>query len=230
MSQRPKHTPGFIVEPQQYQYGALGSVNSYGSSANSARHRSSMNSLGPHSPRSLAGTSSPRLSFSQGNSPTPPFFPSTTMLPGQSQPSLSRPSTGTQFGQSSSRPPTPGFFFQQAPPSSFPTRQTWSGCGSGTEDDRSSSEGHGSIALAPSGRLPSRTSLTMDRRGRPPSSRKSFSGTIDMDSAIRPAAIQRSDSDTTPQLEDLPRSPLFVVNHTGELSSRSSTIGPGEAS
>ncbi|KAI0343616.1 hypothetical protein BDW22DRAFT_1190123 [Trametopsis cervina] len=170
MHNLPRLPPGYVVEPQQYQYGVVGSRDSHGSSPpRSLYARSSQSHSHAHS-AGHGGTpgqsSSQRLSSVRHSStPTPPFFAGTSILPGPS----AAPSSSNLHGLS--RPATPGASntLQNPPPSSFPARPAWSGYGSGTDDDLSS-EGHGSITFLAQKPRSRRHSPTVERRSRPRSS------------------------------------------------------------
>ncbi|KAI0686273.1 hypothetical protein BC835DRAFT_472036 [Cytidiella melzeri] len=241
-SSHPGLPTGYVVEPQQYQYGHVGSSFSHGSTPHSVYARSSQSHSNSQShahsvahsgtPPLVAGTASQRASFRQNSSPTPPFFAATAFAPGLS----AGPSSANLH--SPPAPSTPGHVFQNPPPSSFPARPSRSGYGNGTDDEQSS-EGHGSITFLsrrPSRRLSpgverrvgpqppeSRPPLSFENRSTPPfertgplpKSRNSFSERIEIDRPLRPVFRRRS-TDATPYEE--PGSPLFVVNHTEEPS------------
>lgn len=235
----PRLPQGYVVEPQRYEYGQVGSAASHmshgsppslyarSSQSHSHSHAHSISAAQP----SLAGASSQWLALRQNSSPTPPMFAPTAISPAGPSSANLHSSSGSSF---------PGYILQNPPPSSFPARAAArSGYGSGTDDEQSS-EGHGSITFVtprPRSRSSRRHSPNVERRnsrphsserrattiptferiGPPPHSRKSFSGAIEIERPVRPAVLRRRSTDATPIYEE-PRSPLFVVNHTEEPS------------
>lgn len=196
--------PDGSMERRPYVYGALGSPNSYVDRPTTPRGQSSLYSQGgiPSTPHSGNNRSSTRLSFTRSGAPTPTFFASTAIQPGQSQPS--------------SRPSTPGHFYpqsQSAPPSAF--RQSWPRYSGDDEPEASSS---------PTGftreRRPSRLSLTLsmmeDSRESgeaqdKPASMSRRSTTQSLGGAGGDVARSSSTS-TDAHVPEPSRSTLFVVN------------------
>ncbi|KAI0090818.1 hypothetical protein BDY19DRAFT_737431 [Irpex rosettiformis] len=241
----PRLPPGYMVEPQQYEYGNVGSAASHrshnssppslyarSSQSHSHSHGHSIGYGGTHP--SFAGASSQWLDSRHNSSPTPPMFASTAIIPGTS----ADPSSANLHSSSGSS--FPGYIFQNPPPSSFPGRAVaLSGFTSGTDDEQSS-DGHGSIAFV-TRQHPSKTSRrhsrspvverrssrpqsserrtvsSLERMCPPPESRKSFSGVMEVERPARPPILRRQSTDAAPVYEE-PRSPLFVVNHTEEPS------------
>ncbi|GJE97564.1 hypothetical protein PsYK624_137850 [Phanerochaete sordida] len=192
------------LEPKPYHYGGLGSHTSRGSSRpNSPRARSSTYSQGnpPTTPGS-GNRSSTRLSITQSGAPTPTFFPSTAIAPGQSQPN-SRPSTPGYFpghGGSASAPSSP-------PPSAY-MRQSWPRYASDGEDSGSDSAA-APIMYPRRERRPSRLSLTLSmmdgtRESGDGGERRSTTASVKSGPSVSTEAHQAPEQS---------RSTLFVVNN-----------------
>ena len=184
-------------KPQPYQYGAVGSATSRGTSQPGTPRQSSMYS------QSRSPSASPRMSM--GGMPTPTFLPSTALNPGPSQPST--------------RPPTPGYFSTNAPAAyHINPRQSWPAYGS-PSDDAHEADVQGSPTMSRS-RRPSRLSMTFaswdsTMEGRPLSSR-----TASMSKSMRGEGLVQSPvSEHPPEVpepeadrEGRRTSALYVVN------------------
>lgn len=212
--QRGPPAPVEPIEPKPYRYGAVGSVRSQGGSNPGTPRESSVysHSVSPTTPRSFAGSASPRLSmsFSQGGAPTPPIVPATALTPGPSQPS--------------SRPDTPGYF-GQLPPSAFNIRQSWPLYNGSSDDSYDGSDPRSSPTFGLRGeRRPSRLSLTLanwnptaelEGRRRAVSSRTvSMNMSTPVDPVRTPPAVSKD-------VEERRQSALFVVNADANASHHS---------
>ena len=153
LNSHPSLPSDYVVEPQKYQYGHVGSAASHAShvsSPHSLYARSSQSHSHSHTHSFGHGGTQPSLTGTPPNQwpgprrnspPTPPMFSPTAIPPGMP----TGPSSANLHSSSGSS--FPGYAFQNPPPSSFPGRAVaLSGYGSGTDDEQSS-EGHGSVTF-----------------------------------------------------------------------------------